>query len=94
MSARILYHETRVFDPEHLESSQFVRVELRQWKDGSHHDVILDQVVVVDGEELVDSSRVLRHTSDATNIRYAIERFDALVVSHPWAKGDPGEVTA
>lgn len=89
MSARILYHETRVFGPLHLESSQFVRVELRQWKDGAHHDTIIEERVVVDGEEVVNSTCVLGGYSDASHIRHAIEQFDSLVAAHPWANGAP-----
>ena len=91
MTARILYHETREFDPglHEYESNQFVRVELRQWKDGAHHDTIIDKRVVVDGEEVVRETKVLAGGSDAWSIRYAIEVFDALVACHPWANGAP-----
>lgn len=94
MSARILYHERREFDGgQHThESNQCVRVELRQWKDGAHHDTILDSLVVVDGDEILNSQKVLRGTTDAGAIRHAIEQFDSYVSAHPWANGTPDEV--
>ena len=94
MSARILYHETRTFDPGYPESSQFVRVELRQWKDGDHRDTIIEQTVVVDGATVADSTIVMPNRSDAAHIRAAIRAFDALVASHPWASNKPREVTS
>lgn len=92
MSARILYVEKKVFDEPQVGASgdvfgpyQFVRIELRQWKDGEHRDTILDELVVVDGAEAVRSSRVIHGGTDAANIRHAISTFDELCSAHPWA---------
>jgi len=95
MSARILYHEQGGSEAD----GQMVRVELRLWKDGGHHDLILESTVMSDGPSL-PSLRPLAEShvgtvagrTDAEAIRFAIAIFDELVAAHPHAEALRKEV--
>lgn len=93
MGLQILYRERKVANDTGDEYADMVFVELRKWSAGDDHpahryDVIMDCLVVVDSEEVVNTSEVLRtkhgnRLDDAQAIRAAIAKFDAMLSSHP-----------
>lgn len=82
MSARILYHETATTTNPSGEDD-VVRVELRLWKDATHHDLIEDVLVMVGGCQEMHTRTVLSGHCDAEATRHAIAQFDAHLASHP-----------
>ncbi len=85
----ILYREAAAFNEageevRHLgfvpDCADYVFVELRKYDE----DVVLEEIVYMDGEEVFNSKRVLMQgfTNDFLNIRTAIEHFDKLLAEH------------
>ncbi len=83
----LLYQEARkVWDRQRFDVEQMVRVECRRWKSVRHgyNDVVLDCMVLVDGEKIIDEQKCLDASkTNAELIRQAIEEFDRLFLSHP-----------
>jgi hypothetical protein len=62
-----------------LGTGNSVYVELRQFE----FDVILESIVLVDGQEVINSRKCIDRSSAYEHIRMAIQQFDTLVHNHP-----------
>lgn len=64
--------------------SNLVSVNIHKWTSGiGYRDVVCDTVVIVDGETVIQSSKILSGNTKAGYQRHGIEVFDKLLEDHP-----------
>lgn len=76
--------------------SNLVSVNIHQWARIGYSDVVCDTVVIVDGETVIQSSKILSGKTNAGYQRHGMKVFDKLLEDHPVlgplynARGDNG----
>lgn len=77
-------------DQEWTEDFNYLRVEVRKWRSqgGSRAlDYVMECHVIVDGDDVIHSHKVMDCFADHEAIREAIAKYDELYSNHPCAWG-------
>lgn len=64
--------------------SNLVSVNIHRWSSSlGYHDTVMETIVIVDGETVVQSSKVLSYDTAAGYQRHGMKVFDEMLVAHP-----------